>query len=223
MPSIASSLNPHQSDQTVAPVPLAASRSRTVEASTAWGKERDLEAELAAQIHHLRHLVGPVAVVLDQDVAAEHLGQRLILEVTVRRGSPSCLAFHLSQRRRYRLGRDERPPGTPPCCPSAWRGPHGLHTPAWGFSPARHLQAVGRVRKLHLLHRPGGDHFQDGAAPTDQVGGARKGFDGGDAARDGQRDLGVLRPERVLGPYVRGVGARVASFPSLSAQVPGSA
>ena len=44
----------------------------------------DLVAELLAMSIIMRHLVGAVAVVLHQDLAVEHAGQRLELEVARR-------------------------------------------------------------------------------------------------------------------------------------------
>ena len=48
-------------------------------------ESRDLVAELLRDIEHRRHLVGAVAVVVHEDVAAHHLGERLELEVLLRR------------------------------------------------------------------------------------------------------------------------------------------
>ena len=45
----------------------------------------DLVAELLRDVDHLRHLVGAVAVVVHEDVAAQHLGQRLHREIALRR------------------------------------------------------------------------------------------------------------------------------------------
>ena len=45
----------------------------------------DPEAELARDVDHDRHLVGAVAMVLDQDLAAQHAGQGVELEVAPRR------------------------------------------------------------------------------------------------------------------------------------------
>ena len=85
MPSNASSLNPPQSAHMLAQMPLAASRSRDLVGLDAVMERRDLVAELLRDVDHLRHLVGAVAVVVDEDVAAQHIGQRLQLEVAVGR------------------------------------------------------------------------------------------------------------------------------------------
>src|SRR5207245_317762 len=44
----------------------------------------NLEPELVAQVEHLGHFVGAITVVLDQDVAAQHLGQGFELQVARR-------------------------------------------------------------------------------------------------------------------------------------------
>ena len=44
----------------------------------------DLVPELVRDVDHLRHLVGAVAVVVDEDVAAQHLGERLQSEIARR-------------------------------------------------------------------------------------------------------------------------------------------
>ena len=65
-----------------------------------------------------------------------------------------------------------------------------------------------RARKLHLLHGARGDELEDGAAAADQIGGAGQRLDGRDAPSDRQRDLRILRPERVLRPHLGGHGVR---------------
>src|SRR5439155_391167 len=44
----------------------------------------DVEAELAGEVHHLRHLVGAITVVLNVDVPPQHLGEGLETQVARR-------------------------------------------------------------------------------------------------------------------------------------------
>src|SRR5690606_16441086 len=48
-------------------------------------KGSDLEPELARDIEHDRHFIGAVAMVLDENFAAEHPGKGFKLEITLRR------------------------------------------------------------------------------------------------------------------------------------------
>src|SRR5688572_33071770 len=41
----------------------------------------DRVAELLRDVDHLRHLVGTIAVIVNEDVAAQHLRERLIAEI----------------------------------------------------------------------------------------------------------------------------------------------
>src|SRR5881396_3590015 len=79
-----------------------------------------------------------------------------------------------------------------------WSAALAVH--ALGILAARHLEAVVRAWELHLLHRAGRDELEHRAAPADEVRRAWERLNRGDAARDRQRDLRILRPERMLRP-----------------------
>ena len=63
----------------------------------------DLVAELLRDVDHRRHLVGAIAVVVDQDLAVEDAGQRFELEVAIGTlaPDPDPSAFHLRHLSRY--------------------------------------------------------------------------------------------------------------------------
>src|SRR5881398_3906059 len=157
--------------------------------------------EMAQMIDHLRHLVGAVAVVLHVHVAAQHFSQRFRPEVSLGRialvvlvpGVPPA-PIGLRQDERRAVARHVAHAGGRPAAPT-------VH--AFGVLAAGHLQSVVRARKLHFLHGARRDELQDRTAPADQVRRARQRLDRGDPAGDGQRDLRVLRPERVLRPHGR--------------------
>ncbi len=76
----------------------------------------------------------------------------------------------------------------------------------------RHLQPVAGARKLHFLHRAGRHELQHRAPAADEVARPGESLDRGDPARDRERDLRILRPERMLGPHLgrHGAGQLVA-------------
>ena len=105
-------------------------------------------------------------------------------------------------------------------------GPRFRYT-RFGFSPQAIFRPYGRPGELHLLHGARGNEFEDGAPPADQVRRSRQRLDGRDSARDRERDLRILRPERMLGPDLRrhrigrlvavgfGIGARGRVHPQV--------
>ena len=76
-PSIASILKPPQSDQIDAEIAFAREQVGDLVRLDAVVERADLVAELLRDVDHLRHLVGAIAVVVHEDVAAQHLGERL--------------------------------------------------------------------------------------------------------------------------------------------------
>ena len=161
----------------------------------------DLVAELVRDVDHLRHLVGAVAVVVDEDVAAQHLGERLEPEVARRRialvvGVPLVpLAAVLARPRS--TPRDSRRR-----CPCASTGrasrrrasgfsPHAIFSPY--FAPGNFIPCTVRD----------GNDLEHDAASADQIRRAGKHLERRDAAGEVARELRILRPHRVLGPHVR--------------------
>jgi len=80
----------------------------------------------------------------------------------------------------------------------------------FGVLAAGHLEAVGSAGELHRVDAQRGYVLDRDAAPAEQVRRAGQDLHGGHAASQGQRELGVLGPDRVLGPDLGGVG--VGSF-----------
>ena len=139
MPSYASSLNPHQSAHMLAQTLLAAEQIADLVGLDGVMERGDLEAELLAELNHRRHLVGAIAVVVDEDLAVEHS----------RPASPSAgfdpdaWRHRILRRATSSTCRDTPPPparsgGTRRCCPSA--------SPASG--------CVGRTHAADSRRRP---------------------------------------------------------------------
>ena len=147
-------------------------------------ERRDLEAELLRDVDHRRHLVGAVAVVLDADLAVEHAGQRLELQVAI----GALLRIGACRRPSLRsalaiLGR--RLPGLAIAGDVAHprlRRRVARAVDALRVLAARHLQAVRRARKLHRLRRPRRHVLHRHAASAEQVRRARQ-----DAASSSRR------------------------------------
>ena len=169
----------------------------------------DVKAEFPGEIQHLRHLVGPIAVVLDEGLAPEHVGQRLQLEIAVRRislflGQP-CVPvapIFLCLGEGGAIARHVAHPG----------GGTLLLVYSLGVLATGHLHAVGSAGIFHLLHRARRNQSENGRASADEIGRAGQRLNHGDASRHRQRDLWVLGPEGMLGPDLRriGVGGLVA-------------
>uniref|UniRef100_A0A0N4Z8D2 Phenol hydroxylase n=1 Tax=Parastrongyloides trichosuri TaxID=131310 RepID=A0A0N4Z8D2_PARTI len=165
---------------------------------------RDLVAELLGHIEHDRHLVGAVAVVLDQDRAVQHAGQGLKLQVAGRGRALTglaplvplvlvvggidegrAIAGHVAHARGGRLV--------------------AAAVDARRVFAAGHLQAVGGAGELHPLHGHRGYVLEGHAAAAEQVGRAGQDLHRRHPARAGGVEAGVLRPDRVLGPDLGGV------------------
>src|SRR5690606_7035853 len=86
----------------------------------------------------------------------------------------------------------------------AGRGAALLAIYALGVLAAGHLHAPGRARELHGLVGRGRHVLQRDAAPADQVGRAGQDLQRGDTTGQRCAEARVLRPDRMLGPYVRG-------------------
>ena len=158
----------------------------------------DLVAELVGDVDHLRHLVGAVAVVVHEYVAAQNFGEGLESEVARRRIAlvvgvpfvPLATIIHRSD------------PGAPVTGDVAHaRGRSAALTiNSLRIFTARHLQSVLRARKFHRLHRAAGYNFEDDAATADQICGAGKHLQSSDATGQVARELRILGPHRMLGP-----------------------
>ncbi len=173
MPSSASILKPPQSAHTERGDRFLREQVGDLVGLDAVVERADLVAELLRDVDHLRHLVGAIAVVLDEDVAAQHLGERLDAEVAVGRVPLVGSASQSSQRAPVALGLDPGLRGSRPRCPSASAG-----------RPCRRRRASGsrRTPSSARTWRPGtsspgrsraGTTLSIDAAAADQVGRAR--------------------------------------------------
>ena len=120
--------------------------------------------KLFGDVQHLGHLVGPIAMVVDQDIAAQNFSQRLEAQVTRRR-----ITFVRS------IPGVPLPPvtfGLNPGGPVSGHISHARRRSArlvdalWIF-PASHFQPVLGTGKFHALHRSRGYDFQHHAAAAD--------------------------------------------------------
>ena len=159
----------------------------------------DLVAHLLRHIEDEGHLVGAVAVVVDEDFAVQHALQRFLGEVAL-------LAV-------IGLGIE---PGLPVDreIAHARRGhPAATAIDALRVLAAGHLEAVRRIGELHPLHRARGHVLERGGTPAHQIGRAGQDLQRGHAAI-GERagKAGVLRPDRMFGPdFGRGRAGRLVT------------
>ncbi len=166
----------------------------------------DLVTELPCHIHDQRHLVGTVAMIVDEDVASQHADQRFVGEV----------ARDLLVRIDFRLVFPRLRPGRAVDREIAHAG--RWHPPlaaidTLGILAARHLHAIGRTGEFHPLDGARGNIFEHHRTATHQVGRTGQDLQARDTAI-GERtaEARVLRPDAVFCPYLRGgwVGRLVA-------------
>src|SRR5205823_24999 len=120
-------------------------------------KGADLVTELLRDVDHLRHLVGAIAVIVDEDVATKHFRESLQTEVTLRRIALAGLVPFVPLTP-IALGGD-------PCRAIAGDVPHARRwtarrVDALRILPARHLEPVLGARELHSLRRTRRDHLE---------------------------------------------------------------
>ena len=166
------------------------------------------------EIEHLHHFVRAVAVVLHVDVAAQHFGERLVPQIALRRVALVILVPLVPLLAIGLRGDERRTVAGHVAHPGGRTAAVSIH--ALGILTARHLQPIVRAGKLHLLHRARRDELQHRAATADEIGGPRERLDRRDTARDRERDLRILRPERMLGPHLgrhRARGLVAVRFP----------
>ena len=155
---------------------------------------RDPESELARHVHHQRHLVGAVAMVVDEDVSGEDVGQCVERHVArdVGVAGPAVAIFGRAL------------PGLPHQGDIAHPGLRHLVAAAidpLGILAACHLEPARRTREAHLLHGPGRHVAQGDAAASEQIGRSGKDLEGRDAAVDQRSgETGILRPDAMFGP-----------------------
>ena len=175
----------------------------------------DLVSELVRDVYHLRHLVRAVAVVVNEDISAQHFGERLAAKVARRRisfviGVPlvplAAVVLRLDPRRT--ISGDISHPR--------------LRSAALSVDPlrvltARHLESVLCARELHGLHGPARNDLQDDASSADEICRAWEHLQRGDAAGQIARKLWILRPNRMLGPDLR--SRRAGRFVAIAQRV----
>ena len=198
--SAASSLNPPQSAHTRGGDGIARQQVGDLVRLHAVMERADPVAELARDVDHLRHLVGAIAVIVDEDVAAQHLGERLEPEIA-RRRLALVVGVPLVPLAAVLLGLDPR--GAIAGDVAHARRRAARRVDALRILAARHLQSVLRAGKLHPLHGARRNDLQHHAASADEIGRSGEHLDRRDAAGEAARELWILRPHRVLDPHVR--------------------
>jgi len=118
----------------------------------------DLVAELVRDVDHLRHFIRAIAVVVNENVSAQDLRQRLVAEIALR-WITLVIGVPLVPLPTVSLGGDPRRPVTGDVShPGGWST--SLIDPFRVFA-AGHLQAVFRAGEFHRLHRAPGYDFED--------------------------------------------------------------
>ena len=134
-------------------------------------KSGDLVIELPSDIEHDEHLIGPIAVVVNEDFPPKHAGEGFHLQVPF---------GEVLARFRRRIELRLVGPSLNPAFPIARHIPHARRgrgaaptvNPLRVF-PARHLQAVGRAGKLHVHNAPRGNILKGDAPAPHQIRRAR--------------------------------------------------
>ena len=167
---------------------------------------RDAVAELLGHIHHQRHLVGAVAVVLDQDRPVQNAHQGFVLQVAGRGGAFAVLAplvpFGLVVARG-----DEGGAIAGHIAHARRRALVAAAIDARRVLAAGHLDRIGGGRELQALHGDRGHVADRHAASAEQIGRAGQDVKRGHAAGAGGVETGVLGPQRMFGPDLGGVRA----------------
>src|SRR4026209_1638306 len=131
----------------------------------------DLVSEFIGDIDHLRHFVGAIAMVVDEDVSAEHFSERLVRQVAGWRislviGVPLVGLAPIILRpdpRRTIAG----------AVAHARRGPAASSIYTLRVFTTRHLEAVFGTREFHRLNRASRDDLEHHAPAPDEIRGAR--------------------------------------------------
>ncbi len=157
----------------------------------------DLVIEFPRHIEDLRHFIGAIAMLVDEDFPLQHAGQgfefqitlgglglgRLVgkflvifipfLDITLRLDPGGAIGRHIAH---------------------AGRGAGLLAIDALGILAAGHLDGIRRAGKFHALRREGGDILDRDATPAKQICRARQDLHGGHPT--GPRAL----ESRIMGP-----------------------
>ena len=153
-------------------------------------------------------------MVVNEDVPAQDFGQGFQSQIACRRiafvGRVPCIPAAAVS-----FGLNPRRPITSNVA-HARRWPTRL-IDALRVLAASHLQTVLGAGELHALHRARGHNFQDHAATANQVCRARQNLHRGHAAGQRSRKLRILRPDRMLGPDIR--GNRIRRFVAVAVRV----
>ena len=170
----------------------------------------DRKAHLVGHLHLVEHVVSLVAVDLRQDVATQHLGQRLLAQIARRRirrlAGAIILAAPAIELRVVVVPLFAVLRRIEPHLPNRGDVAHagGGHAALLAVDPlgvlaAGHLQRLGRAGEVELFGNPRPPlvlHHK--AAAADQVGRTGENLHGGHAAAEGTLEAGVLHPDRVL-------------------------
>ena len=192
----------------------------------------DLEAEFIRDIHHGGHLIGAIAMHMHADVALHDLGERLELQIALRRtgqcrcfvGAPpvAVLGFFSGGVRGFEflllvvgqlsivlvpavlvvLGIGKRLAITGNIAHACRRRLALGSVHSFRILTARHFQTIGSARKFHGLVGDGLNILDDGGAAADQIRRSGQDLQRGHAAFEGRLESWILRPDGMFGPDI---------------------
>src|SRR5688572_4583275 len=126
----------------------------------------NLVSEFPRDVDHLRHLVGAIAVIVHENVAAQYLGECLVAEVAGRRVT-LVLLVPLVPASAIRLGIDPRGAVSGDVAhPGGWTA---ARVNAFRILTTCHLQSVLGTGELHPLHGARWNDLEHCASSADQV------------------------------------------------------
>ena len=167
-----------------------------------------LVAELVADIEHHRHFVGAVAMILNEDVAFENTRQRFEPEVAFGRFASFAartLLFISIDLAAIFGGVDPRAAETRDLAHAGGGRASAAAVTAFGIFAACHFERVRRTGEFHLLDGHRRDILHAHTAAAEQIGRAGQDKKACHATGAGLGEDGILRPDRMFGPYMRGV------------------
>src|SRR5258706_3839900 len=161
----------------------------------------NLVAELVRDVDHLRHLVGAITVIVNENVSPQHFGESLVTQIA-RRWISLMIGVPLVPLAAIVDRFDQRRAIASDVSHSSRRAA-ALTVNSLRILTASHLQSVLGAGEFHCLHGAAGYDFEHNASSTDQVGGARQHLQRRYSSSKIPRELRILRPDGVLCPNLR--------------------